>query len=98
MADQSSAAPALRWRRQHADDGGYGAVLGERARLQQAASGRIDAALAAANRAAVVSVSVPALDAPSAGLPVNAEADASHELAPVPNSDAQVSARPEQSV
>lgn len=81
------------------DDGGYGArVLGERARLQQAASGRIDAALAAASRAAAVSVSVPALDATSARLPVNAEADASLELAPIPNSDAQVSARPEQSV
>lgn len=81
------------------DDGGYGArVLGERARLQQAASGKIDAALAAANRAAAVSVSVPTADAASEGLPVNAEADASLDPAPIPNSDAQVSTRPEQSV
>jgi hypothetical protein len=35
------------------DDGGYGAkVLGERARLQMAATGRVDAAIAAARAAA----------------------------------------------
>jgi len=52
------------------DDGGYGArVLGERARLQMAATGKVDAALAAAVRAAAVPA--PAAEKP-ATLPVNA--------------------------
>jgi len=83
------------------DDGGYGArVLGERARLQQAAAGKVDAAIAAANRAAAVLMSVPASGAmpEELSLPVNAKSSDALEPASIPNGDAQVSARPEQSV
>jgi hypothetical protein len=53
------------------DDGGYGArVLGERARLQMAATGKVEAALAAAVRAAVAPAPVPELK--PAALPVKA--------------------------
>ncbi len=53
------------------DDGGYGArVLGERTRLQMAAAGKVDAALAAAVRAATAPAPVPELK--PAALPVNA--------------------------
>jgi len=79
------------------DDGGYGArVLGERARLQQAASGKIDAAIAAANRAAA-SASVPASSATAEALPVGAGTLDQLEPAPNSNSDTHVS-RPEQSI
>ncbi len=79
------------------DDGGYGArVLGERARLQQAASGKIDAAIAAANRAAAPA-SVPASSATAEALPVGAGAIDLLEPAPNSNSDTHVS-RPEQSI
>lgn len=51
------------------DDGGYGVrVLGERARLQMAAAGKVDAAIAAAIRAAAA----PPPEAKPAALPVNA--------------------------
>jgi len=79
------------------DDGGYGArVLGERVRLQQAASGKIDAAIAAANRAAA-SASVPASSATAEALPVGAGTIDLLEPAPNSNSDTHVS-RPEQSI
>ena len=53
------------------DDGGYGArVLGERARLQMAAAGKVEAALAAAIRSATAPAPVPELK--PAALPVNA--------------------------
>jgi hypothetical protein len=53
------------------DDGGYGArVLGERTRLQMAAAGKVEAALAAAVRAATAPGPVPELK--PAALPVNA--------------------------
>ena len=53
------------------DDGGYGArVLGERARLQMAAAGKVEAALTAAIRAATAPAPVPELKPPT--LPVNA--------------------------
>ncbi len=52
------------------NDGGYGArVLGERARLQMAATGKVEAALASAVRAAAVPAPVPEKPAT---LPVNA--------------------------
>ena len=52
-----------------ADDGGYGArVLSERARLQMAATGKVEAALTAAIRAAAA----PAPEAKPAAVPVNA--------------------------
>ncbi len=54
------------------DDGGYGArVLGERGRLQMAASGKVDAALSAAIRAASAPAPVPELK--PVLLPVNAD-------------------------
>lgn len=53
------------------DDGGYaGRVLGERARLQMAAAGKVDAAIASAVRAAAAPV--PAPEAKPVVLPVNA--------------------------
>ena len=53
------------------DDGGYGArVLGERARLQLAAAGKVEAALTAAIRAATTSS--PATEVKPAASPVNA--------------------------
>ena len=56
-----------------ADDGGYGArVLGERARLQLAATGKVEAALTAAIRAAAT----PAPEAKPVAIPVNAANDA----------------------
>jgi soluble lytic murein transglycosylase-like protein len=84
------------------DDGGYGArVLGERARLQMAANGKVDAALAAAVRAAAAPAPTP--EKPAA-LPVNAASSEPLEpleLAPTgsSNSEAQVfPAVPEHSV
>ena len=54
------------------DDGGYGArVLGERSRLQLAASGKVEAALSAAVRAAAAPAPVPELK--PVALPVNAD-------------------------
>ncbi len=52
------------------DDGGYGVrVLGERARLRLAATGKVDAAIASAIRAAAT----PAAESKPAAMPVNAE-------------------------
>ena len=54
------------------DDGGYGVrVLGERARLQMAAAGKVDAALSAAIRAAAAPAPVP--ESKPVMLPVNAD-------------------------
>ena len=70
------------------DDGGYGArVLGERARLQMAATGKVEAALAAAIRAATAPAPVP--DLKPAALPVNAASGTpldQTELTPTSNS------------
>ena len=73
------------------DDGGYGArVLGERARLQMAATGKVEAALAAAIRAATAPAPVPELK--PAALPVNAASGTpldQTELTPASSSEAQ---------
>lgn len=84
------------------DDGGYGLrVLGERTRLQLAASGKVDAAIAA-SRAATAPAVAPVQDRKPQVLPVNAElsAPSESELTPASNStsDARHPARPEQSV
>ena len=80
------------------DDGGYGVrVLGERARLQLAATGRVDAALSAAIRAAAAPAPVPELK--PVALPVNA--DEPTLLLPPPNSTTEAQQLPsarEQSV
>lgn len=82
------------------DDGGYGTrVLGERARLQMAATGKVDAAIAAAMRAAA-----PAPESKPVALPVNADLSLpleSTRLAPSPNSTGEthhLPAAPEHSV
>ncbi|MDQ3189528.1 MAG: transglycosylase SLT domain-containing protein [Pseudomonadota bacterium] len=68
------------------DDGGYGVrVLGERARLQLAASGKVDAAIAAGLRAAIAA---PAVDAKSVALPVNANAETRAPFVPTPSDSA----------
>ena len=83
------------------DDGGYGVrVLGERARLQMAAGGRVDAALSAAIRAAAPP---PAPEAKAVVLPVNVEIRAPLEttqlLAPAHStSETYVPFTPEHSV
>jgi hypothetical protein len=85
------------------DDGGYGVrVLGERARLQMAAAGKVDAAISAAIRAAAAPV--PALESKPVALPVNADLsvplEATRLLAP-PNSTSEThhySPAPEHSV
>ncbi|MEP6608760.1 MAG: transglycosylase SLT domain-containing protein [Burkholderiaceae bacterium] len=84
------------------DDGGYGVrVLGERARLQLAAGGKVEAAIASAIRAAATAATVRAIEAkPDA---VKAEVSVPLEpgyLLPSPNAagDAHVAARSEQSV
>jgi soluble lytic murein transglycosylase-like protein len=83
------------------DDGGYGVrVLGERARLQMAATGKVDVAIAAAIRAAAA----PAPESKPAVLPVNADLSLPPEptrLLPSPNSTGeahQLPAAPEHSV
>ena len=83
------------------DDGGYGTrVLGERARLQMAATGKVDAAIAAAIRAAAA----PAPESKPVALPVNADLSLpleSTRLAPSPNSTSEthhLPAAPERSV
>ncbi len=80
------------------DDGGYSLrVLGERARLELAASGKVEAAISAAIRAAAA----PAPTEPKAvALPVNADLGASSEPStPGTTSESQhVPARPEHSV
>jgi hypothetical protein len=85
------------------DDGGYGVrVLGERARLQMAAAGKVDAAISAAIRAAAAPA--PALESKPVALPVNADLsvplEATRLLAP-PNSTSEThhySPAPEHSV
>ena len=80
------------------DDGGYGVrVLGERARLQLAATGKVDAAISAAIRAAAAPAPVPEMK--PVALPVNA--DEPTLLLPPPNSTTeaqQLPSRREQSV
>jgi soluble lytic murein transglycosylase-like protein len=83
------------------DDGGYGVrVLGERARLQMAATGKVDVAIAAAIRAAAA----PAPESKPVALPVNADLSLPPEpttLLPSPNSTSeahQLPAAPEHSV
>ena len=80
------------------DDGGYGVrVLGERARLQLAAAGKVDAAISAAIRAAAAPAPVPELK--SVALPVNA--DEPTQLKPPPSSTTEAQQLPlgrEQSV
>lgn len=80
------------------DDGGYGVrVLGERARLQLAATGKVDAALSAAIRAAAAPAPVPELK--PVALPVSA--DEPTLLLPPPNSTTEAQQLPparEQSV
>lgn len=85
------------------DDGGYGArVLGERTRLQLAATGKVDAAFTSAIRAAAAPSPTP--ESKPVAIPVNAEASAPLGptfLLPLPNStsDAQdLPAQAEQSV
>ena len=79
-------------------DGGYGVrVLGERARLQMAATGKVDAAISAAIRAAAAPAPVP--ESKPVALPVNA--DESTLLLPPPNSTTEAQQLPagrEQSV
>lgn len=75
------------------DDGGYGArVLGERSRLQLAASGKVEAALSAAVRAAAAPAPVPELK--PVVLPVDADFSGRLEPAGMPNgastSEAQI--------
>ena len=56
------------------DDGGYGVrVLGERGRLQMAATGKVDAAIAAAIRAAAAPAPAPVPESKPVALPVNAD-------------------------
>ncbi len=80
------------------DDGGYGVrVLGERARLQLAATGKVDAALSAANRAAAAPAPVPELK--PVALPVSS--DEPSLLLPPPNATTEAQQLPlarEQSV
>lgn len=80
------------------DDGGYGVrVLGERARLQLAATGKVDAAISAAIRAAAAPAPVPEMK--PVALPVNA--DEPTLLLPPPNSTTEAQQLPsgrEQSV
>jgi hypothetical protein len=72
------------------DDGGYGArVLGERSRLQLAASGKVEAALSAAVRAAAAPAPVPELK--PVLLPVNVDFGGSIEPAGVAPSGASTS-------
>ena len=83
------------------DDGGYGArVLGERARLQMAASGKVEAALSAAIRAAAGPA--PAAEPKPVALPVNADMSAPREstgLTPTGStSEALITVAPEHSV
>lgn len=84
------------------DDGGYGArVLGERTRLYLAASGKVDAAIASAIRAAAAAP-VPVQES-KLQMPMNPEAAPLEPAValPVPSSTSdamQVPARPEQSV
>ena len=83
------------------DDGGYGArVLGERARLQMAASGKVEAALSAAIRAAAGPA--PAAESKPVALPVNADLSAPLEstgLRPTGStSEALIPVAPEHSV
>ena len=85
------------------DDGGYGVrVLGERTRLQLAASGKVDAAIAS-SRAAAAPAAVPAPDRKPEVLPVNVELNSPSDTTlahPASNSttDARLPARPEHSV
>ncbi len=73
------------------DDGGYGVrVLGERARLQLAATGKVDAAILAAIRAAAAPAPVPELK--PVALPVNA--DEPPLLLPPPNSTTEAQQLP----
>ena len=67
------------------DDGGYGVrVLGERARLQMAAAGRVNAALSAAIRAAAPA---PVVESKAAVLPVNADMNVPFESTGLPFPD-----------
>ena len=84
------------------DDGGYGVrVLGERARLHMAATGKVDAAISAAIRAAAAPAPVP--ESKPVALPVNADLNTPLEpnLSPPPNSTTEAQQLPagrEQSV
>ncbi len=87
------------------DDGGYGVrVLGERTRLQLAATGKVNAAITSAIRAAAAPARVPTPESKPVAIPVNAEASAPlgpKFLLPLPSStsDAQdLPAQAEQSV
>ncbi|MBC8117993.1 MAG: transglycosylase SLT domain-containing protein [Burkholderiaceae bacterium] len=86
------------------DDGGYGVrVLGERTRLQLAASGKVEAAIASGRAAVAAPAAVPAPDRKPEILPVNAELNGPTDATlahPSSNSngDARLPVRPEQSV